>query len=371
MQSNLRTSHKTQTQAQSNITPTSSSEYSTSKNQASENQDKILYLKPAMRELSIRDALNEALDEEMKRDERIFLMGEEVGYYDGAYKVSRGLLEKYGPKRIIDTPISENGFAGVGVGAAMVGLRPIIEFMTFNFSLIAIDQVVNAAAKMGYMSAGEFDMPIVFRGPGGSVHQLAAQHSQSLESYYAHVPGLKVVMPSNAHDAKGLLKSAIRDPNPVVFIESEAMYSVKGSVAEGEYLIPLGKADIKRAGDDVSIICWSKTVPTSLAAAEQLAEIGIKAEVIDLMTIRPLDTETVFNSIKRTNRALVVQEAWPQASVGSWVAALIQEEIFDYLDAPVIVLSGRDCPYPYSLALEKMMRPTAEDVVNAVKRLTK
>ncbi len=322
-----------------------------------------------MRELSIREALNEALAEEMERDDRVFLMGEEVGYYDGAYKVSRGLLQRFGEKRIIDTPISETGFAGVGVGAAQVGLRPVIEFMTFNFSLIAIDQIVNSAAKMRYMSAGEFDMPIVFRGPGGSVHQLASQHSQSLESYYVHVPGVKVVMPATSYDAKGLLKSAIRDPNPIIFIESEAMYSVKGPVPEGEYLIPIGLAEVKKAGTDLTMICWSKTVPTCLAAAEKLAVEGINAEVVDLRTLRPLDKETMFNSVKKTNRAIVVQEAWPQASVGSWIAAMIQEELFDYLDAPIKILSGRDCPYAYAKSLEKMMSPTPDIVAEAAKKL--
>ncbi len=322
-----------------------------------------------MRQLSIREALNEALSEEMERDDRVFLMGEEVGYYDGAYKVSRGLLQKFGEKRVIDTPISENGFAGIGVGAAQVGLRPIIEFMTWNFSLIAIDQVVNAAAKLRYMSAGELEVPIVFRGPGGAVHQLAAQHSQSIESYYAHIPGLKVVMPATPYDAKGLLKSAIRDPNPIVFIESEAMYSNKGDVPDGEYLIPIGSADIKRPGDTATILCYSKTVNTSLQAAEALAVQGISCEVIDLRTIRPLDKETVYNSVKKTNRVVVVQEAWPQASVGSWLAGIIQEDLFDYLDAPVKVLSGRDCPYAYAKSLEKMMAPTPEMVVEAVRRV--
>lgn len=326
-------------------------------------------LVPGMRELSIRDALNEALAEEMASDDRIFLMGEEVGYYDGAYKVSRGLLEKFGEKRVIDTPISENGFAGIGIGAAMAGLRPIIEFMTWNFSLIAIDQVVNAAAKMRYMSAGEFQVPMVFRGPGGSVHQLAAQHSQALESYYAHVPGLKVIMPATAHDAKGLLKSAIRDPNPVVFIESEAMYSAKGPVPTGEYTIPLGKADIKREGSDISLITWSKSVPTCLRAAELLAEKGIAAEVVDLRSIRPLDEEAMLNSVRKTNRAVIVQEAWPVASVGSWLANLIQEKAFDYLDAPVRVLSGLDCPYPYSKALEHVMAPNPQRVAEAALKL--
>lgn len=324
-----------------------------------------------MRVLSIREALNEALAEEMERDERVFLMGEEVGYYDGAYKVSRGLLERFGEHRVVDTPISENGFAGLGVGAAMVGLRPVIEFMTFNFSLIAIDQVINSAAKIRYMSAGEFDCPIVFRGPSGSVHQLAAQHSQSFEGFYANVPGLKVVMPSNPADAKGLLKSAIRDPNPVVFMESEAMYSVKGEVPDGEHIIPLGVAATKMSGDDISILCYSKSVPACIAAGEKLLERGIKADVIDLRTLRPLDEEAVLSSVKRTNRALIVHEAWPMASYGSWLAAFIQERVFDYLDAPVTVLAGRDCPYPYAKSLEKMMAPTADDVVETALRLCK
>lgn len=324
-----------------------------------------------MRQLSIREALNEALAEEMERDDRVFLMGEEVGYYDGAYKVSRGLLERFGEKRVIDTPISENGFAGVGIGAATVGLRPVIEFMTWNFSLIAIDQVINTAAKMRYMSAGTIEVPMVFRGPGGAVHQLAAQHSQSIESFYAHIPGLKVVMPATPYDAKGLLKSSIRDPNPIIFIESEAMYSMKGDVPEGEYLIPIGSADIKRPGKTVTLLCYSKTVFTCLSAAEILAAEGLDAEVIDLRTIRPLDREAVFNSVKKTNRVVIVQEAWPQASVGSWLASVIQEELFDYLDAPIRVLSGRDCPYPYAKSLEKMMAPSPEMVADAARRVSK
>lgn len=322
-----------------------------------------------MRELSIREALNEALAEELRRDENTFLMGEEVGHYDGAYKVSRGLLKEFGEKRIIDTPIAENGFAGIGVGAAMVGLRPIIEFMTFNFSLIAIDQVINSAAKMRYMSAGQFKLPIVFRGPSGAVHQLAAQHSQSFESFYSHIPGLKVVMPSNPADAKGLLKTSIRDDDPVIFMESEAMYGVKGPVPEGEILIPIGKGERKREGNDVSIISWSKSVPVCEAAADKLSELGISADVIDLRTIRPLDEEMVFASVKKTNRVIIVQEAWPQASVGAWLSHLIQENLFDYLDAPIKVLSGRDCPYPYAKNLETLMAPTADDVVGAVQHL--
>lgn len=322
-----------------------------------------------MRTISIRDALNEALREEMARDESIFLMGEEVGYYDGAYKVSRGLLEEFGEKRVIDTPIAENGFAGVGIGAALAGLRPVIEFMTFNFSLIAIDQVINTAAKMRYMSGGQFRLPMVFRGPGGAVHQLAAQHSQYFEGFYSATPGLKVVMPSNAHDAKGLLKSCIRDNDPVVFIESEAMYSVKGEVPEGEYLLPLGVAEVKREGVDATVICWSKAVPTCLKAAEILQEQGIHIEVIDIMTLRPLDTETLFRSVKKTNRALVVQEMLPQASVGAWIAHKISDEMFDYLDAPVRVISSLDYPFPYSKALEAVMLPTSEAVAEEVKRL--
>ncbi|MCC6933819.1 MAG: pyruvate dehydrogenase complex E1 component subunit beta [Deltaproteobacteria bacterium] len=322
-----------------------------------------------MKELSIREALNEALAEEMARDDRVFLMGEEVGYYDGAYKVSRGLLEKFGERRVIDTPISENGFAGIGVGAAMVGLRPIIEFMTFNFSLIGIDQVINHAAKIRYMSGGQFTLPMVFRGPGGSVSQLAAQHSHALESFYAHCPGVLVVMPGTAADAKGLLKSAIRNDNPVVFIESEAMYSVRGEVPDGEYLTEIGKADIKRKGKDLTFICWSKSVPICLKVAGLLAEEGIDAEVLDIMTLRPLDFAAIEQSIKKTNRALIVQEAWPVASFGSYVAAQIGQELFDYLDAPVITISGRDCPYPYAKNLENSMRPSIEHIIAQAKRL--
>ena len=322
-----------------------------------------------MRELSIREALNEALAEEMARDENVFLMGEEVGHYDGAYKVSRGLLKQFGERRVIDTPIAENGFAGLGVGAAMVGLRPVIEFMTWNFSLIAIDQVINHAAKTRYMSAGQFKVPVTFRGPSGSVAMLAAQHSQSFESFYSFVPGLKVVMPATPKDAKGLLKSSIRDDNPVVFMESEAMYMVKGPVPEEEYLLPLGKCDVKREGSDISIYCWSKTVPVCLEAAELLAEEGIKAEVIDLMTIRPLDEETVLNSVKKTNRAIVVQESWPQASVGTWLASIISDKAFDYLDAPVKVISCADNPHPFAKNLEDAMKPTPEKVKAEAQRL--
>lgn len=318
------------------------------------------------RHLSIREALNEALIEEMQRDERVFLMGEEVGYYDGAYKVSKGLLQRFGEKRVIDTPISETGFSGIGIGSAMVGLRPVIEFMTWNFSLIAIDQIINHAAKIRYMSNGQFTVPIVFRGPGGSVQQLAAQHSHSIESFYAHCPGLKVVMPSTPFDAKGLLKSAIRDDNPVVFIESEALYGMRGYVPQEEYLIDIGSADIKREGTHTTLICWSKTVQTCLHAATQLASKGIEVEIIDIRSLRPFDRDTVFNSIKKNNRALIVQEAWPVASMGHWIAATINEELFDYLDAPVRTISGCDCPYPYAKNLETLMHPSVEQVVDSV-----
>ncbi len=322
-----------------------------------------------MRQLSIREALNEALAEEMELDDRVFLMGEEVGYYDGAYKVSRGLLERFGERRVIDTPIAESGFAGVGVGAAMVGLRPVIEFMTWNFSLCAIDNVINAAAKIHYMSAGAYDCPIVFRGPGGSVHQLAAQHSQSLESFYAHVPGLKVIVPSNPYDAKGLLKTAIRDPDPVIFIESEAMYGVRGEVPEETYLIPFGSSQKKHSGDDVTVLCWSKTVPLCIEAAEALAQKGIALDVIDLRSIRPLDEAAIMESVKRTNRVIIVEEAWPIASVGSWLSSWIMENAFDYLDAPVKVVSGLDHPYPYSKVLEAHMRPSTESIIADIERL--
>jgi pyruvate dehydrogenase E1 component beta subunit len=322
-----------------------------------------------MRILSMREALNEALAEEMERDPNIFLMGEEVGYYDGAYKVSRGLLRRVGERRVVATPIAENGFAGVGVGAAMAGLRPVIEFMTFNFALIAIDQIINAAAKTRYMSGGQYTLPLVFRGPGGSPSQVAAQHSQSFESYYVFCPGLKVVMPCNPRDAKGLLKSAIRDNNPVVFIESELLYNAKGEVPEEDYVIALGKADIKRAGTDVTIIAWSKAVATALSAADILAGMNVSAEVIDPMTLRPLDEETILASVQKTNRAVIVQESWPQASCGTWIGQIISEKAFDYLDAPVTVLSGLDYPYPYAKNLEELMPPNPDQVVQAVRRL--
>ena len=319
--------------------------------------------------LTYRDALNEALREEMALDDRVFLMGEEVAEYDGAYKVSRGLLKEFGPLRVVDTPIAELGFAGIGVGAAMVGLRPIIEFMTWNFALLAIDQIVNSAAKMRYMSGGQVGCPIVFRGPGGAALQLAAQHSQSFESWYAHIPGLKVLTPGTPADAKGLLKSAIRDDDPVVFIEGEMLYNVKGEVPEGEHLVPIGKAEVKRAGSDVTLVCHSKTVTVALKAADQLAAEGIHAEVVDLRTIRPMDTETVLNSVGRTHRCVVVEEGWAFAGVGAQVVDEIQRHIFDELDAPVLRVTGADVPMPYNKQLERAAKADPAKVIAAVKKV--
>jgi pyruvate dehydrogenase E1 component beta subunit len=319
--------------------------------------------------LTYRDALNQALREEMSRDDRVFLMGEEVAEYDGAYKVSRGLLKEFGALRVVDTPIAELSFAGIGVGAAMVGLRPIIEFMTWNFALLAIDQVVNSAAKMRYMSGGQVGCPIVFRGPGGSALQLGAQHSQAFESWYAHIPGLKVLAPATPADAKGLLKSAIRDDNPVVFIEGEMLYNTKGEVPESEYVTPIGKAEIKREGGDVTLVCHSKTVATALKAAEQLAEQGIAAEVVDLRTIRPLDTETLLNSVGRTHRCVVVEEGWAFAGVGAQVVDEIQRQAFDELDAPILRVTQADVPMPYNKALERAAKADPAKVVDAVKRV--
>ena len=318
--------------------------------------------------LTYRDALNQALREEMHRDKDVFLMGEEVGVYQGAYKVSRGLLEEFGPMRVVDTPITELGFAGVGVGAAMVGLRPVIEFMTWNFALLAIDQVVNSAAKMRYMSGGQVGVPMVFRGPGGSALQLGAQHSQAFEAWYAHVPGLKVVMPATPADAKGLLKAAIRDDNPVVFIEGEMLYNTKGEVPEGEHVVPIGKAEVKRAGADVTLICHSKTVSVALKAAEQLAAEEIEAEVVDLRTIRPLDVETVVGSVAKTHRAVIVEEGWPFAGIGAQVVDIIQREAFDELDAPILRVTGADVPMPYNKQLEKAAKADPAKVVDAVRR---
>jgi pyruvate dehydrogenase E1 component beta subunit len=322
-----------------------------------------------MPQIAFREALNQAMVEEMERDDRIFLMGEEVGHYNGAYKVSKGMLDKFGERRVIDTPIAEGGFAGVGIGAAMVGLRPIIEFMTWNFSLVAADQLINNAAKIRQMSAGQFTLPVVFRGPGGSAHMLAAQHSQSTEALWTHIPGLKVVMPANPYDAKGLLKSAIRDDNPVVFIEGEITYGDVGEVPEGEYLIPLGVGDIKRSGKDITIIAWSKMVRVALQAAEALAQEGIEAEVVDPRTLRPLDEELLVASVKKTGRALIIEEGWPFNGVGAEIAYRIGRRCFDDLDAPVERLTGSDIPMPYNHHLEELCIPTAPRAVVAAKKL--
>jgi len=320
--------------------------------------------------LTYRDALNQALREEMERDPNVFLMGEEVGIYQGAYKVSRGLLEAFGPRRVVDTPIAELGFAGIGVGAAMVGLRPVIEFMTWNFALLAIDEIINSSAKMLYMSGGQIPIPIVFRGPGGAALQLAAQHSQAFESFYAHVPGLKVVAPATPYDAKGLLKSAIRDDNPVIFLEGEMLYNTRGEVPEGEYTIPLGRADIKRPGTDVTIVCHSKTVAVALKAAERLAqERGLAAEVVDLRTLRPLDRETLVASVRKTNRCVVVEEGWPFCGIGAQVVHEIQHEAFDDLDAPIERVTGADVPMPYNKHLERAAKPSPDQVIEAVRRV--
>jgi len=321
-----------------------------------------------MRKIAYRQALNEALAEELTRDEAVFLMGEEVAEYNGAYKVSQGLLDKFGPKRIIDTPITEAGFAGIGIGAAMVGVRPVIEMMTFNFAILALDQIANTAAKMRYMSGGQLSCPIVIRGPGGAGGALAAQHSQSLEAQYVHFPGLKVMMPATPYDAKGMLKTAIRDPDPVIFIESEVMYGWEGEVPEEEYLIPMGEADIKRAGTDCTIIAWSRMVHVALAAAEKLAEEGISVEVLDLRSLRPLDKQAIRASVQKTNRAVIVEEGWNWASVGASVADFVSRDLFDYLDAPVGRVHQRDIPMPYAYNLEPMNLPSEAGVVEAVKR---
>ncbi len=320
--------------------------------------------------IAYREALNQALREEMRLDERVFLMGEEVGAYNGAYKVTKGLLSEFGAKRVLDTPITELGFTGLGVGAAMAGLRPIVEVMTFNFALLAIDQIVNGAAKMLYMSGGQCGVPMVIRGPGGAGHQLAAQHSQALESWFCHVPGLKVVTPSTPADAKGLLKSSIRDNNPVIFIESELLYGLKGEVPEEEYTIPLGVAEVKHPGKDVTLIAHSKMVHVALEAARQLEEEGVDAEVIDPRTLRPLDAETILQSVRKTNRAVVVEEGWNYCGVGAQIADTIQHRAFDYLDAPVLRVTGTDVPMPYSKPLEHLCLPDKARVVQAVHRVT-
>jgi pyruvate dehydrogenase E1 component beta subunit len=320
--------------------------------------------------ISYREALGQAMREEMERDANVFIMGEEVGHYNGAYKVTQGMLQRFSERRVIDAPIAEMGFAGIGIGAAMVGLRPIIEFMTFNFSLVAIDQIVNNAAKIYQMSAGQFNVPIVFRGPGGPAVQVAAQHSQSLESFYAHVPGLKVVMPSTAYDAKGLLKTAIRDDNPVVFIEGETLYNTTWEVPEVEdHLIPLGVADVKREGKDVTLIAWSKMVWTCLEAAKALAEQGIECEVVDPRTLRPLDVDTLAASVQKTGRCVIVEVGWPVAGFGAEVAYQIQKRCMDALDAPIERVTSDDVPMPYAKNLEDEVQPQVKDVVAAVRRV--
>lgn len=319
------------------------------------------------RTIAFRDAIKEAMDEEMARDESVFLMGEEVAEYNGAYKASRGLLDKYGPGRVIDTPIAELGFAGIGVGAAMNGLRPIIEFMTWNFALLAIDQVVNSSAKMLSMSGGQVKQSIVFRGPSGSAGQLGATHSQTFESWYAQVPGLKVISPSNPYDAKGLLKAAIRDNDPVVFMESELMYGDKGEVPEDEYVLPIGKANVVREGADVTLVSFNKMMKVALESADALAKEDISAEVIDLRTIRPLDIETIIASVKKTNRLVVVDESWPFGSIASEIAYQTQKYAFDYLDAPVKRVNGYDVPMPYAGNLVETYLPSTDRVVEATK----
>ena len=319
--------------------------------------------------ITFREALRQALDEEMTRDNEVIVLGEEVAQYDGAYKVTKGLLDKYGPDRVLDTPITELGFTGLAVGAAMAGMRPVVEWMTIQFGLLAIDQLINNAAKYRFMSGGQFKIPLVIRGPNGPAEYLSAQHSQSFASFFVHVPGFKVVAPATPYDAKGLLKAAIRDDNPVIFLESEMCYGHKGEVPEQEYLIEIGKADIKRPGADVTLISFSKPVLMCLTAAEELAKEGIDAEVVDLRSLRPLDKETIYASVKKTNRAVVVDEAWPQASVGSWIQAVIMKDCFDDLDAPVELVASEDVPMPYNHTLELEVQPTVAKIVAAAKRV--
>ncbi len=318
--------------------------------------------------ITYREALNQAMREEMDRDPSVFIMGEEVGHYNGAYKVTQGLLQRFSERRVIDAPIAEMGFAGIGVGAAMVGLRPIIEFMTFNFSLVAIDQIVNSAAKIFQMSGGQYHIPIVFRGPSGPAVQVGSQHSQALESYYAHVPGLKVILPSTPYDAKGLLKAAIRDDNPVVFMEGETLYGLTGEVPEGEYTLPIGKGRIARAGKDLTLIAWSRMVHVCLDAASALAARGIEAEVVDPRTLRPLDLEIIVDSVRKTGRCVIVEVGWPVAGFGAEVAYQVQRHCLDALDAPVERVTSDDVPMPYAKNLEDEVQPQVKDVVAAALR---
>ena len=322
-----------------------------------------------MATITYRDALNQALREEMQRDDRVFLMGEEVAVYQGAYKVSKGLLQEFGEMRVVDTPITELGFAGVGVGAAMVGLRPVIEFMTWNFAVLALDQVLNSAAKMLYMSGGQYNIPMVFRGPNGAALQLSAQHSQAFESWLAHMPGVKVLTPGTPYDAKGLLKSAIRDDNPVLFLEGEMLYNTKGEVPEEEYLIPIGKAELKREGEHCTIVTNGKMALVAMQAADQLAKEDIRVDVVDLRTVRPMDVEAITNSVRKTNRAVVLEEGWEIAGIGAQVVDIIQRECFDDLDAPVVRVHQADVPMPYAKNLEKLAKPDAAKTIAAVKKV--
>ena len=322
-----------------------------------------------MKTIQFREAICQAMSEEMRRDETIYLMGEEVAEYNGAYKASKGMLDEFGEKRIIDTPISELGFSGIGVGSTMTGNRPIIEFMTFNFALVGIDQIINNAAKIRQMSGGQFPCPIVFRGPTGSAGQLAATHSQAFESWYANCPGLKVIVPSNPYDAKGLLKSAIRDNDPVIFMESEQMYGDKGEVPEGEYTLPIGVAEIKRKGKDVTIVSFGKIIKEAYTAAESLSKDGIDCEIIDLRTIRPMDYQTIFDSVKKTNRLVILEEAWPFGNIATEITYQVQSEIFDFLDAPIEKINTADTPAPYSPVLLAEWLPNSDDVIKAVKKV--
>ncbi len=322
-----------------------------------------------MRTIQFREAICEAMSEEMRRDESVYLMGEEVAEYNGAYKASKGMLDEFGADRVIDTPIAELGFGGIGVGSTMTGCRPIIEYMTFNFSLVGIDQIINNAAKIRQMSGGQFPCPIVFRGPTASAGQLGATHSQAFENWFANTPGLKVIVPSNPYDAKGLLKAAIRDNDPIIFMESEQMYGDKGEVPEGEYILPIGVADVKREGSDVTIVSFGKIIKEAYKAADQLAEEGISCEIIDLRTVRPMDKQAIFDSVKKTNRLVVLEEAWPFGNVSTEICYQVQEHCFDYLDAPIQRLNTADTPAPYSPVLLKEWLPNSDDVIKAVKKV--
>jgi pyruvate/2-oxoglutarate/acetoin dehydrogenase E1 component len=320
-------------------------------------------------ELSYREALNQAMREEMRRDRRIFLIGEDVAYYQGAFKVSKGFVEEFGPQRVIDTPITEAGFTGLAIGAAMAGLHPIVELMTMNFGILALDQIVNNAAKIRYMSGGQLSVPLVIRGPGSAAHQLGAQHSQSLEAWFCHVPGLKVIAPATPHDAKGLLKSAIRDPNPVIFIEAQLLYGTKGEVQEGEFTIPIGVAEVKRTGRDVTIVAYSKMLLLALEAAAALSREGIEAEVIDPRTLKPLDLQTIVASVKKTGRLVIVEEGWHFCGLGAQIAESVYSTTFDYLDGPIRRVAGEDVPMPYCRPLEDAAIPDLQRVIEAVKSL--